>query len=88
MKRLYQIEALVAATLYIKADTLEEAIAKAATVKGDALEVQDAGGEVPVSDLMFDDPELPEISFSPAMTVHHVDATGYLSEGPDEEGAE
>lgn len=74
MAQLYAVEAMIAATLYIKADSEAEAVAKARGVVGAGLEVADDGGEVEISGLMFDDPELPEISFTPAMTVHAVAA--------------
>lgn len=83
--KLFQVEAMIAATLYIKADTLEDALAKAAALKGQSVEAEDAGGDVAISGLQYEDPDLPEISFSPSMTIHDVDATGYQSAGPEDD---
>jgi len=67
---LYSIEVPICATAYIEADNPEEARKKAERLKGACLVLQDAGGStVPISGLRFDDPDLPKISLSPAMTV-------------------
>jgi hypothetical protein len=66
----YSIEMKLCATLYVVATTPAEARAKAKTVVGLSPDVLDSGGDVPLSDLTYTDPDLPEISFSPAMTIH------------------
>lgn len=74
---LYSIDVRVYATAYIKANSAEEALELARAMKDTSLEVDDAGTEVAISGESFNDPDLPNVSLSPAMTVH----------GPDE-GAE
>lgn len=83
MSKLFRVEAMIAASLYIKADSEAEAVAKAKTAVDCGLEVSDAGSEIEISGLMFDDPELPEISFTPAMTVHSVDPTAEEVDGAE-----
>lgn len=39
-------------------------------LEGDGLEVSDAGSDVTISGARFDDPDLPEVSLSPAMTLY------------------
>jgi hypothetical protein len=61
----YRIEATVAVTFYVKAVKESGAVLKARDF---------IGREPPdVSSLPYADPELPEISISPAMTVQSVD---------------
>lgn len=86
MTKLYQIEVTLAATLYVKADSEQAALEIAnATAPNAHIEVEDAGSEVPISGAMFDDPELPEISLSPAMTLSKVHQHVELTEGADED---
>ena len=71
---LYQADIPIMATVYIKASSLEEAQAKLRSIHMDALElVPDEHQEVPVCGLSFDNPDLPEVSLSPAMTIHITD---------------
>ena len=59
--KVYRIEAILVATFYVKADSPNEAKAKAKEY---------AGLEAPeISGLGFDSQGLPEVSISPAMTV-------------------
>lgn len=73
MSGIYSITLLVAATAYIRADTEAEAIEIARGMEQDGLEVRDAGGDIEISGLQYDDPDLPDVSFSPAMTVQKLD---------------
>jgi hypothetical protein len=66
---LYSIEMRVVATAYIKANNATEAMAKAKMLHGDGLEVADAGSEVAICGMRYSDPNLPEVSLSPAMTI-------------------
>jgi len=70
---LYNITVQIAASAYVKADSAEEArrILEAELNDGGAcIEVEDAGpSDLPISDLQFSSPELPDISLSPAMTI-------------------
>lgn len=69
--KVYSIETNVVATVYVKADTREEAIQKARGLHGDCLKVtSDADSEVVVSALPFDHSALPEVSIGPVMTVY------------------
>jgi hypothetical protein len=65
----YSIDVRVYATAYIKANSAEEALEIAKGLKDSALEVDDAGSDVEISGAMLDDPDLPDVSLSPAMTV-------------------
>lgn len=71
MKQLYSIDVRVVATAYIRADSAEEATRIAREMKDSTLEVDPhtSGGDVEVSGLQFDDPDLPDVSLSPAMTI-------------------
>lgn len=60
---LYSIPMTVYATAYIRAETPEAAMEIAEGLTDLSIE------EVEVSGLQFDDPDLPDISFSPAMTI-------------------
>lgn len=61
----YQIDLKVAATAYVRADSKEEAIQALKDEIGRGCDFDD----FEVSDLRLSDPELPDISLSPAMTV-------------------
>lgn len=66
----YSIDIRVAATAYIKASSRAEAIAKARGLHGDCLNVEDpAQSDVEISARRYDDPDLPEVSLSPVMTL-------------------
>jgi hypothetical protein len=68
---LYSIDIKVAATAYIKADSKKAALKKAKWLRLLALELKpDDNQEVPICGLKFDDHDLPEVSLSPAMTLH------------------
>ena len=78
----YQVEVTIHATAYIKANTPEEAIAKAKELEDRSPEILDADGDVPISGARYDDPDLPDVSLSPAMTIGKLDAEhAELSEG-------
>lgn len=70
MTSIYRIDVKVWATAYIRADSAEEATEIAKGLKQQGLEVSDAGGDIEISGLQYDDPELPDVSLSPAMTCH------------------
>lgn len=69
MSKVYSIQFEVAATAYIRADNAADAKQIALKLQGLGLEVKDAGGDVEISGLAFDDPALPAVSLSPAMTM-------------------
>ncbi len=69
MAKIYSIGLTVYATAYIRASTPEEAQDIARDLRDTSLEVADAGGETPICGLKFDDPRLPDVSLSPAMTL-------------------
>jgi len=64
---LYSIDITLAATAYIKAETVEEAAANLGILHMDCLDVNDTSW---FSDAMLGSPDLPEISLSPAMTIY------------------
>ncbi|RWM32591.1 MAG: hypothetical protein EOR77_21410 [Mesorhizobium sp.] len=59
----YRVDVLICGTAYIRASSPEEAQAILDTHR-----LEDASEHV--SGLMYDDPELPEFSLSPAMTLY------------------
>lgn len=69
---LYQVEMQVCATAYIKAKNAVEAREIADGLKYSSPSILDSGGDVEVCGRQFDDPDLPDVSLSPAMTIHGV----------------
>ncbi|MEQ1950890.1 hypothetical protein [Mesorhizobium sp. CN2-181] len=67
---LYSLDIKICATAYIKAETEEEALAIAQGMT-DSIELQtDEEKEIAISGRQYDDPDLPDISISPAITFH------------------
>lgn len=95
MQKLFQTEIMICASLYILADSLEEAQAKAdaLTADGAAIEFSDRRQEIAdglcITGEAFS-PDMPEMSLSPAMTIQpagRVEHSGhgvYLAEEFDE----
>ncbi len=72
--KLYSICVRVYATAYIKASSHAEARSKARKLFNTVLELPPGKhGEVEISGKAFTDPDLPDISLSPAMTVYGID---------------
>lgn len=69
---IYQIDMQLCATAYIRATNAVEARKIAEAMKDSSPEILDAEGDVPISGLAFDNPDLPDESLSPAMTIHGV----------------
>lgn len=67
---LYSFDIRLVATVYVKAKNRNEALRKARALHLGSIEIGSAVGDVPISELKFDDPNLPEISLSPAMTIY------------------
>lgn len=70
MTNVYSIEINIVATAYIKAETPEAALVVAEALKGGFLELdeqEDAG--YPITGRDYGHPDLPPLSFSPAMTI-------------------
>lgn len=70
MPRLYSIDVQICGTAYIKANSMKEARAKLKEIEGCGLEVADGSESGLVSGRRYNDPLLPNISLSPAMTIH------------------
>ncbi|MBI1202636.1 MAG: hypothetical protein GC182_09015 [Rhodopseudomonas sp.] len=66
---IYRVDMRVCATAYIKANSPEQARRIACGLKGKSPDIADSEGEVAVSGLSFDNPNLPAVSLSPAMTI-------------------
>lgn len=66
---LYKFDIEICATAYIKAPSAEAATVMALGLKNQALELFEQDGEIPISGRRFDNPALPTISLSPAMTI-------------------
>lgn len=67
---LYSMEINLCATVYVKASSEEEAVEKIKKLKYSSPAIPDSGGDVAISGLSYDHPDLPEVSLSPAMTIH------------------
>ena len=68
---LYSIDMQVAATAYVKAGSEAEALRKVASIHGTCLNLEDPNqSDVPISSAGYVDPDLPEVSFSPVMTIY------------------
>lgn len=71
---LYSIDVMICGTFYVKASTPEEALEKARKMSGGGIIVPDdtcnEASEPDFCGREFDDPLLPNISISPAMTIH------------------
>lgn len=67
--KVYSIDVHVAATAYVKARTAQEAWEKVRALQDCSPTILDHDGDVEVSGRMFSDPDLPEVSLSPAMTI-------------------
>jgi hypothetical protein len=66
----FQFDVKIYGTVYVRAATEAEARERARKLKGDLLELEPGlAGDVEISGKQFDDPELPDVSLSPAMTI-------------------
>lgn len=70
---MFSIDVKIYATAYIRANTAADARRIAEEMKDYTLELDEQDGAVPISGLDYDDPELPPVSLSPAMTIHGPD---------------
>ncbi len=69
---LYRCDVQIAGTAYIRADTVQEATRMAKRLKDRSPQIEDSDGDVPISGLAYDNPDLPDLSLSPAMTIHGI----------------
>jgi hypothetical protein len=67
---LYAVEMKVCATAYIKANNRAEALDIARTLADESPNLLDHEGNIEFSSEQFDSPALPDVSLSPAMTIH------------------
>ena len=73
-KKIYSIEVRVYATMYIRAESAEQAEAIALEQNGAYIELaEDHDAEIPISGKGFDNPDLPDVSISPMLTLHGPD---------------
>ncbi len=86
MPDLYSIDVTLIGTLYIKADGPEEAKRLALEACLDAgMEMSPrSGGDIEIFGGAFDSEDLPDVSFSPAMTVVSPTGEAWLAAGADE----
>ncbi len=67
---LFRVDIVLYASLYVRADGQAQAAQQAKSLANRVLVVADAGGsEVPISACRFNDPDLPDLSLAPAMTI-------------------
>lgn len=86
MTDLYAIDVPIIATLYVKAENAEEAKRLAVAACLDAgMEMSDrSGGDIEIFGGSFDSEDLPDVSFSPAMTVETPKGDAWLAAAADE----
>lgn len=67
----YSVEIKICGTVYVKARSEAEAIEEVRKLDGAGIELaEDDGLELPITGKNYDDPDLPDVSMSPAMTVY------------------
>jgi hypothetical protein len=71
-RKLYAVDLKLCATAYIKARNSAEAMSIAKSLANQSPSLLDSEGDIPVSGLQYRDPALPDVSLSPAMTIHGV----------------
>lgn len=72
VEKVYRVEMKLVATAYIKATSPSAAMKIARRLRNQCPMVNDHGGDIPISGQKFDDPTLPEVSLSPAMTINGI----------------
>jgi hypothetical protein len=95
---IYSKELWICATAYIAAATPEEAMEKFRALHDETLELaENRDADLPITGQMYDDPDFPEVSLSPAMSIYadsehagddlpsYVDEGESLSDDEDEE---
>lgn len=70
--KLWRVDVQVSATAYVKAPTPREALEKVAELNGQGQVVSGDPRGVPIVGCRFSDPAMPELSLSPAITIHGV----------------
>src|SRR4051812_9613335 len=81
-KAVFSADIRVCATAYVVAESAAAALILIKGLHLDCLEVEDAGGEVPISGHQFQDLEPGVVSLAPVMTIY----TDSLTESDIEEG--
>ena len=70
---IFSTEIMIAATVYVRADSAEQAAKLASSLIGSGIELPEGFmGDVEISGQHLTDPLLPDVSLSPAMTVHRL----------------
>lgn len=67
---IYSVDVQVCATAYVLANSEEEALGLIQRLRNQTLELEEDGDLI--SGAPFDDPNFPDLSLSPAMTIHGV----------------
>jgi hypothetical protein len=81
---LYNADILIKATVYVKAESEEEAQEKVLKLNGLCLELsEDEHAELPITGMTYNNPDLPDISLSPAVTVGYADPIQVVEEDID-----
>jgi hypothetical protein len=69
MTKLWRRDMMICGTVYIKADTAAEAERIAQAMKDTSMEISEVNGDHEVSGLQFDNPALPDVSFTPPCNI-------------------
>jgi hypothetical protein len=91
MAKVFSADIMVCMTVYVVAETEEDACKQVQAFHGEGGEMR-TGDEfisgLPVSEARYSDPDFPDISISPAVTVYAEDLTAYFVEEIEEEAEE
>lgn len=72
-QKVYSVDIKIVGTLYVKAGSAQEALVIADRLRQESIELPDGwfgSSELQVSGKMLDDPDLPDVSLSPALSIH------------------
>lgn len=69
LTNVYSQDVMICATVYVKASSKDEAAQIVRELKDRSPAIHDSDGDVEVSGLALDNPDLPDVSFSPAMSI-------------------
>lgn len=84
---IWRVDVRLYASAYIRAKTAEEAMLIARAMKDSGPGIDGSSGEIEICGLRYEDPDLPDVSLSPEMTIYGPD-DGEIVELAHEENTE
>lgn len=88
MTKVFSVDIMVCMTVYVTAETEEDACKQVQAFHGEGGELrkdEEFISGLPVSEARYSDPDFPDISISPAVTVHAENLTAYFVEEIEED---